>query len=321
MTTVYVTGASAGLGRAIARAFAKDGADVGLIARDENALRKASAEMPGKASWAVTDVSDYKSLSNAAEHLQSQIGAPDIWINNAMVTIFSRFEDITPEEFAKVTEVTYLGSVYGIREAFRLMKKEGGHIIQIGSALSYRSIPLQAPYCGAKSAIRGAIDALRCEMIHDGVESINITHIHMPAINTPQFDWARRHLAYHPMPLPPIYSPKACAQAVLWASNNPDKREVWVGWPAIQAILGDKFFPALMDLYMARKAYSGQFDKTAEKINDDGNLFHPAEGLHRTRGRFAGREHKKVFWISTSRQQETILMIAILVLILFLILL
>src|SRR5690348_889847 len=204
MKTVYITGASAGLGRAMAQAFASRGDMVGLIARDAAALQETAEELPGRAAWASADIASYQEFSGAARELERQIGLPDIWINNAMSTIFSRFEDIEPEEFARAVNVTFLGSVHGLQLALKYMKtRNRGHIIQIGSALAYRAIPLQAPYCASKLAIRGAVDSLRCELLHDK-SPLALTMVHMPAMNTPQFNWARRHVVQHPQPVPPI---------------------------------------------------------------------------------------------------------------------
>lgn len=303
MTIVYITGASAGLGRAIANVYAKAGYKIGIIAREEKALMETIAEI-GTGAWAAADVADFAQLEAAARKLEQQIGPPDIWINNAMATIFSRFVDIKPEEFARSAQVTLLGAVYGMQIALKYMQpRRQGHIIQIGSALAYRAIPLQAPYCAAKLAVRGAVDSLRCELIHDK-SPVHITMVHMPAMNTPQFDWARRHIDEMPQPVPPIYAPEACAKAVLWAAEHPARREVWVGKPTFEAIIANKFFPALMDYYMAKRAYEGQFEKRAENVNTEGNLFSPVAGIHRTEGRFSKRQISKVFWIGTSWQHE-----------------
>ncbi|NCC22684.1 MAG: SDR family NAD(P)-dependent oxidoreductase [Alphaproteobacteria bacterium] len=321
MTTVYVTGASAGLGRAIAEAFSRDGAAVGLIARDEEALKETLLSLPGKAACAPADVADASALQSAAETLCDELGPPDIWINNAMLTIFSRFEDVKPDEFRRVTEATYLGSVYGMQTALRLMNDKGGQIIQIGSALAYRPIPLQAPYCAAKFAIRGALDALRCELIHERRTNVRLTSVHMPAINTPQFDWARRHIGQRPQPVGAIHSPRACARAVLWASRHPDRREIWVGWPSIQVIVGNKLIPGHLDRMMASKAWEGQFEEPTETDDFKGNLEKAVHGAHRTEGRFTARQTDEIVWITTSVSRERWLMfVAAIALILLIIL-
>lgn len=319
MRTVFITGASAGLGRAIAEAYSQAGYKVGLIAREEKALQETAQSLGENTAWASADVADFAQLNGAAEKLVQQIGAPDIWINAAMATVFSRFADVTAEEFARATNVTFLGSVYGLQIALKYMKAQGhGHIIQIGSALAYRAIPLQAAYCSAKLAVRGAVDSLRCELIHDK-SPVKITMVHMPAMNTPQFDWARRHVEHELQPVPPIYAPEACAKAVLWAADHPNRREVWVGKPTIEAIIGNKIFPDLMDFYMAKRAYEGQFERPAQVKNTEGNLFFPVKNFHKTEGRFKDRQIDKVFWIGTSWQQEILIIILGLILIILLI--
>jgi len=210
--------------------------------------------------------------------------------------------------------------VYGLQIALRYMKSQGhGHIIQIGSALAYRAIPLQAPYCAAKAAIRGAVDALRCELIHDK-SPIRITMIQMPAMNTPQFDWARRHIAQQPQPAPPIYAPEACAKAVLWAAKHPGRREVWVGKPTFEAIIANKLFPAIMDYYMAHRAFEGQFEEPAEGRDTQGNLFEPLKKFHNIEGHFSSRQRSKVFWFGTSWWQEVMLTAFVLAVFVFLLL-
>ncbi len=320
MKTVYITGASAGLGRAIASAYARENYRVGIIARDENGLIETARNIGDGVAWASADVSIFDELDAAARKLETEIGPPDIWINDAMATIFSRFEDILPDEFARATNVTFLGSVYGMQIALRYMKSRGhGHIIQIGSSLAYRAIPLQAPYCAAKAAIRGAVDSLRCELIHDK-SPIRVTMIHMPAINTPQFDWARRHIAQQPQPVPPIYSPEACAKAVLWAAKHPGRREVLVGKPTFEAIMANKLFPAIMDYYMARRAFEGQFEKPTDGADTLGNLFAPLKKFHHTEGHFSNLQRRKVFWVGTSWWQEVMLIAVVLAALAFLIL-
>jgi NADP-dependent 3-hydroxy acid dehydrogenase YdfG len=306
MSTVYVTGASAGLGRAIARAFSGQRYAVGLIGRDEAALAGTADELGGQVAWAAADVASYAALEAAASQISEQIGPPDVWVNNAMVTVFAPFEQVAPEEFEQVTRVTYLGSVHGLQIAMRVMtERRRGHMIQVGSALAYRPIPLQAPYCAAKAAITAAVDALRCELIHDH-SPLKLTTVHMPAMNTPQFDWARRHIAQDPQPVPPIYSPAACARAVIHAARHPELREVWVGRSSIQAILGTRLIPANMDRVMAKRAYEGQFQHPAEQAYQPGNLFEPVAGGHRLQGRFSDRAKKKVRWVGTSAVRERV---------------
>jgi NAD(P)-dependent dehydrogenase (short-subunit alcohol dehydrogenase family) len=287
---VIVTGAAAGLGRAIAIAFAKAGAHVGLIARSQEGLSGAQSELAAngalRTAIAVADVAEPSQLADAAQRLESELGPPDIWVNNAMETIFSKFDDITPEEFRRVTEVDYLGFVYGTQEALKRMLPRGqGHIIQIGSALAYRSIPLQSAYCGAKAAIRGFTDSLRCELIHNK-HPIHLTIVHMPALNTPQFSWARTHLPHQPKPVGDIFQPEVGADAVLHAARYP-RREYWVCGSTVAAIIGNKFFPGWMDRKMAQMSYEQQWVKGESATPRAGNLFTPADArLHKTHGRF-----------------------------------
>ena len=304
MSVVYITGASAGLGRAIAQNFSKAGHSVGLIARDPKALAETADTLPGKTAWACADITIFEELDSAAAQLEKDIGAPDIWINNAMATIFSRFEDISPAEFSQSVNTTFMGSVFGLQIALKMMKPRGkGQIIQIGSALAYRAIPLQAPYCASKFAIRGALSSLRCELMHDK-SPLCVTMVDMPAMNTPQFDWAARHVAQHPMPVPPIYAPEACAKAVYWASEHPHMREVWVGKPTWKAIIGNKLMPDFMDRYMSKNAYEAQFEKPAAQKDEEGNLFHTMENYHATKGHFGSKELQKVLWIGVSEKRE-----------------
>lgn len=294
--SVYITGGTAGLGRAIALAFAGEGARVGVLARDLDGADDLRQELfqAGAPAVAVAaaDVSDYAQLDAAATALATELDAPDIWINNAMETVFSRFEDVTPEEFARVTSVTYLGCVHGTRIALQHMESQGsGHIIQIGSALAYRAIPLQSAYCGAKHAIRGFTDALRCELIHD-CSPIRITAVHMPALNTPQFEWARTHIDHQPQPVGTIFEPEVGARAVIYAALHP-KREYWVGGSTVAAITGNAVAPGLLDHWMAKTTYEGQWIEGEHIAPRDGNLDFPEDGMHRTHGRFDERARKR----------------------------
>jgi NAD(P)-dependent dehydrogenase (short-subunit alcohol dehydrogenase family) len=258
--TLVIVGASAGVGRATARRFAAEGNSIGLIARDPERLRHARHEVEqagGRALVCPADASDAAALDEAAGAVERAFGPVDIWINCAMVTVFGRFADLTPEEFRRVTEVTYLGYVYGTMAALRRMRpRNRGTIIQVGSALAYRSIPLQSAYCGAKHGIVGFTDSLRSELIHEG-SSIRLTVVHLPAVNTPQFDWARNKLRERPQPLPPIFQPEVAADAIHFAAEHP-RREFWLGWPTVKAIVGQRLWPGLMDVVLARMAYSGQ---------------------------------------------------------------
>lgn len=289
---VVITGASAGAGRAAAVAFARRGDRVGLIARSETGLRDAKAEIEregGVAAVYAADVADAAALRQAASGLEETLGPIDVWVNSAMVTVFSRVDDMTPEEYRRVTEVTYLGFVHGTCEAlWRMKRRARGTIIQVGSALAYRSIPLQSAYCGAKAAIRGFTESLRCELLHDN-SPIQLCTVHLPAINTPQFSWARTHMPYHPQPVPPIYQPEVAADAIVYAADHPQRREYWIGTNSVKAILGNRVAPGLLDRILAEQAWSGQFTNEPISATRGDNLFTPVEGMHATRGVFDDR--------------------------------
>ncbi len=289
--TVVVTGASAGVGRATALRFGRAGARVGLIARDGQALNDVKREIEqlgGKAAVAAVDVADAEELFKAAEKLEAELGAIDVWVNDAMVTVFSPVCEITPEEFRRVTEVSYLGFVYGTMAALKLMRpRNRGTIVQVGSALAYRGIPLQAAYCGAKFAIRGFTNSLRTELMHEN-SGIHVTMVHLPAVNTPQFDWARTHMKNQPRPVAPVFQPETIADAIYKAAHE-DKREYWLGRSTVGIILSNFLAPALLDRYLARTAFRGQSAQRAVSPNRQDNLIRPVHDLHRTRGSF-GRE-------------------------------
>lgn len=295
MTTVAITGASAGIGRAIAKAFAKDGARVGLIARSQNALNQVKQEIEqagGEALVLPCDVSDSAAVEAAAEQLEQSFGDIEIWINCAMVTVFSSVQFITPAEYRRVTDVTYHGCVYGTMAALKHMRlRRKGHIIQVGSALSYRSIPLQSAYCGAKHAMRGFTDSLRAELIHEDMP-IHLSMVQLPAFNTPQFNWGCNHTGKNPQPLPPIHDPALAAEAILWTAKNP-QREVWVGVPSWKSIIGHKLFPGFLDRYVARKAWEGQFNGPDADPHSPHNLFEPVEQFHSEHGPFDNRSIRK----------------------------
>ena len=288
---MVVTGASAGVGRAIAIRFGSAGANVGLIARDDDALAKVKQEIErlgGLAVVTAADVSDAQAIFAAADKIAQELGPIDIWINDAMVTVFAPAWEITPAEFRRVTEVTYLGVVHGTMAALRHMRKRNrGTIIQIGSALAYRGIPLQSAYCGSKFAIRGFTESLRAELIHAG-SSIQITIMELPAVNTPQFDWARTHMKRQPRPVPPVVQPEAIAEATFRAALHP-RREYWIGWSTIKVILGNMLLPGFLDRYLARAAFEAQETRNPVSADRNDNLMTPVHDLHRTRGSF-GRE-------------------------------
>lgn len=287
-STVVITGASAGVGRAVAMRFAHAGARLALIARDRRALEKVRREterLGAETQIFPLDVADAGAVAEAADAVAAATGAIDIWINDAMVTVFSPVWDVTPEEFRRVTEVTYLGFVHGTMAALRHMRpRNRGTIVQVGSALAYRGIPLQAAYCGAKFAIRGFTDSLRSELIH-ARSNIALTMVELPAVNTPQFDWARTHMRRKPRPVPPVVQPEAVAELIFRAALNP-RREVWIGLSTIKAILGTMVLPRFLDRYLAKNAYAAQETRVRVPASRKDNLMKPVTALHRTRGSF-----------------------------------
>jgi short-subunit dehydrogenase len=300
---VAITGASAGLGRAIAQEFARQGARLGLIARGRERLDQAVAEMNRLGSHAVAisaDVADASQVEAAAEEIENSLGPIDVWINNAMTTIFSEFMDITPEEYKRTTEVTYLGAVWGTRAALkRMMPRDRGTIVQVGSALAYRSIPLQAPYCGAKHAIAGFTDSLRSELIHRR-SRVHLSMVQMPALNTPQFEWCRTKMRGKPQPVPPIYNPEVPARAVYWAAHHRE-RELYVGLSTRTAILGNQIAPGFLDYYLGRTGYQSQ--QSGEPVGNSrlDNLFEPVPGDFSAHGRFDNEAVSRGFWPLTRR--------------------
>ncbi|HMG52601.1 MAG TPA: SDR family oxidoreductase [Kofleriaceae bacterium] len=255
-----VTGASSGVGRAIARAYAQAGAHVALIARGQVGLDAAAREVErlgGEAIALSLDVADSAAVDRAADAVVARWGRIDLWVNNAMISVLSPVSQMQPSEYRRVIEVNYLGYVHGTLAALRHMRsRDAGVIIQIGSALAYRSIPLQSAYCASKAAIRAFTESLRCELIHDSCK-VEVTQLQLPAVNTPQFDVARSRLAGRPRPVAPVYQPEVIADAALWAATHP-RREIWVGWPTVKAILGQRVIPGLLDRYLAKRAWSGQ---------------------------------------------------------------
>ncbi len=288
---VVVTGASAGVGRAVVEQFAREGAHIGLIARGRERLESAKRDVErsgGKAIVLQTDVANADEVENAAEQVEREFGPIDVWVNDAMTTIFAPFHEITPAEFKRATDVTYLGCVYGTMAALKRMRKRNrGAIVQVGSALAYRSIPLQSAYCGAKHAIVGFTDSIRSELIHDK-SAIHITVVHLPAMNTPQFSWCRTRLPRHPQPVPPIFQPEVAARAIVWASKH-TRREVYVAWPTVKAIYGQMIAPGYADKYLAKFAWDGQETDEPVAPGRPDNLFEAADADYGSHGIFDRR--------------------------------
>jgi NAD(P)-dependent dehydrogenase (short-subunit alcohol dehydrogenase family) len=300
-----VTGASAGIGRAVVREFARHGWRVALLARGLDGLEAARVEVQALGSEALvlpTDVADPDAVEAAAASVEAHWGPIDVWVNDAMATIFADAMTISPADFRRATEVTYLGAVWGTLAALRRMKQRNrGTIVQVGSALAYRSIPLQAPYCGAKAALRGFTDSMRCELDHAG-SRVHLTMVQLSAFNTPQFDWGRTHLKRRPRPMGKIFQPELAARAVYYAATH-QRRELWVGWPAVQAILGQKFFPGLLDRMLGRTAVNGQHTNEPLPPHQRDNLWQPVPGDHGAHGGFDAQAHARSlqFWADTHR--------------------
>lgn len=283
-----VTGASAGIGRAVAREFARHGWRVALVARGVAGLEGARTDVErlgGLAMVLPLDVADEDAVEAAAARVEAEWGEIDVWVNDAMATIFSEALRIRPEDFRRATEVTYLGAVWGTLAALRRMKaRDRGTIVQVGSALCYRSIPLQAPYCGAKAALRGFTDSLRCELAH-ARSRVHLTMVQLSAFNTPQFEWGRTTLLRRPRPMGTIFQPEVAARAVFWAATH-RRRELWVGWPAVQAILGTRLVPGLLDRWLGRTAVDGQHTDEPLPPHRRDNLYASVPGDHGAHGRF-----------------------------------
>jgi short-subunit dehydrogenase len=287
MSVVVITGAGAGIGRATARAFAARGYDVGLISRDADRLEAAADEVRAAGRRALVlplDVADAGAVEAAAERIETELGPIDVWVNDAATSVYSPIDQLTPEELHRVTEVTYHGTVHGTMSALRRMRpRDRGTIVQVGSGLAYRSIPLQAAYCAAKAAVRGFTDSLRCELLHDK-SNVRVTMVHLPAINTPQFTWIRSRLPRAAQPLPPVYQPELAAKAIVWAAEHP-RRELLVGWPVVLGVLGQRIAPGLMDRYVANRAWVGQQSDDPEHAGRPDSLETPVAvdvGAHGT---------------------------------------
>ena len=288
---VVITGASAGVGRATTRKFARLGARIALLARGTDGLEVAQREVEelgGTAIVVPVDVANAEQVEAAAARVEIDLGKIDIWINNAMASVFSPIKKMTPEEFRRVTEVTYLGCVYGTLAALRrMLPRDHGTIVQVGSALAYRGIPLQSAYCAAKHAIQGFCDSLRCELLHDK-SGVRLTMVQLPALNTPQFGWVKSRLPRKAQPVPPIFQPEVAAEAIYFAAHNP-RREFYIGLPSVKAIVANKIAPGLLDHYLARTGYDSQQYDGPEDHNRPDNLWQPVPGDHGAHGAFDAR--------------------------------
>jgi NAD(P)-dependent dehydrogenase (short-subunit alcohol dehydrogenase family) len=297
---VVITGASAGVGRAATRAFAEQGAAVGLLARGEEGLAGAASDVESRGGVALvvpTDVADSHAVEAAAERVERELGPIDVWVNNAMVSVFAPFKEISAADYRRVTEVTYLGYVNGTMAALkRMLPRDSGVVVQVGSALAYRAIPLQSAYCGAKHAIEGLTESLRCELAHDK-SNVRVTVVQLPAVNTPQFHWVKTTLARHPQPVPPIFQPEVAADAIVWAAEHP-RREYWVGWSTARAVIGNRLFPGLLDRYLARTGIDAQQADRAIEPGRPDNLYAPVGGDAGARGEFDDRSKvDSVYWL------------------------
>jgi NAD(P)-dependent dehydrogenase (short-subunit alcohol dehydrogenase family) len=303
---VVVTGASAGIGRATVQRFARQGARLGVIARGRERLEatvREVQELGGEALALPVDVADPEAVEDAAAEVEERLGPIDVWINNAMATVFAPVRETTPDEFRRATEVTYLGFVWGTMAALRRMApRNRGTIVQVGSALAYRGIPLQAPYSAAKHAIQGFTESLRAELIHDGID-VHLTMVQLPAHNTPQFSWSRTKMPGHPQPVPPIFQPELAAQAIEYAAHH-RRRQIYVAWPAVKTILADKLAPGLLDLVLGRTGYRDQQLDEPVDANRPDNLFDAAPGDWAAHGRFddRARDRSVLLWANLHRE-------------------
>ena len=310
---VVITGASAGVGRATARKFARHGARIALLARGTDGLEAAQREVQELGGTAIVipvDVANPEQVEAAAARAEIDLGKIDIWINNAMASVFSPIKEMTSEEFRRVTEVTYLGYVYGTLAALkRMLPRDRGVIVQVGSALAYRGIPLQSAYCAAKHAVQGFCDSLRCELLHDN-SGVRLTMVQLPALNTPQFGWVKSRLPRKAQPVPPIFQPEVAAEAIYFAAHNP-RREFYVGAPSVGVIVANKFVPGLLDHYLARSGYDSQQYDGAEDPNRPNNLWQPVPGDHGAHGAFDARARSWSPQLWTSEHRTLVALAAI----------
>ena len=313
MPIVVITGAGAGVGRATVEEFARNGYDVGLLSRDKDRLERAASEIRErygvKAVPIPTDVADAAAIEQAADRVEAELGPIDVWVNVAMATVFSPVSKLTPAEVERGTQVTYLGQVYGIMAALsRMRTRNSGTIVSVSSALAYRSVPLQSIYCGAKAAIRGFIDSLRSEIIHDKL-NVHLTAVDLPAVNTPQFNWALNKTGHEAQPIPPIFQPEVPARAIYFAATH-KRREVWLGFPTVKAILGNMLVPGLLDRYLAKSGYTGQLTDKTKSADAPSNLFEPVPGDYGAHGRFDDRSRNRSWEMFTDRHRHAVVAVA-----------
>ncbi|WP_322034119.1 SDR family oxidoreductase [Paraburkholderia sp. J76] len=305
-----VTGAGAGVGRAVAEAFAREGYDVALLSREPDRLARAASEL--HAAYSVrtlalpTDVADAQAVEDAAARVERELGEIDVWVNVAMATVFAPVSSVSPRDFERATQVTYLGQVYGTMAALaRMRTRNRGAIVNVGSALASRAIPLQSAYCGAKFAVRGFTDALRSELIHDGLD-VHISLVDLPALNTPQFDWAANRTGQTARPVAPVYEPEVAARAILFAAEH-RRRTLWLGWSTVRAIVADLVAPGLLDRYLARAGYSGQLTGEPRAPDAPENLHAPVPGEFGAHGRFGKEAHKAGAPLFTDRHVHALM--------------
>jgi NAD(P)-dependent dehydrogenase (short-subunit alcohol dehydrogenase family) len=293
---IVVTGASGGVGRAVARHFGARKDRVALLARGADGLAGATKDVEAAGGTALpieTDVADYNEVEAAADRVENELGPIDVWINVAFSSVFARFTGIEPAEFRRTTEVTYLGYVYGTKAALdRMVPRDRGTVVQVGSALAYRGIPLQSAYCGAKHAIQGFTESVRCELLHDR-SRVRVTMVQLPAVNTPQFDWVLTRLRKQPQPVPPIYQPEVAARAIAYAADHPGRREYWVGGSTAATLLANAVAPGILDRYLARTGFQSQQTDQPHRADAPANLWEPADDTgepdHGAHGRFDDR--------------------------------
>src|SRR5919204_328096 len=303
---VVVTGATSGVGRATVREFAERGDAVALVARSEDALDIAAKEVEaagGKALAVPTDVAHHEEVEEAAERIERELGPIRVWVNDAMTSVFAPFWEVSPENYRRDTEVTYLGVVYGTMSALKRMRpRDRGAIVQVGSALAYRGIPLQSAYCGSKHAIQGLCDSLRAELFHDG-SNVKVTMVQLPALNTPQFDVVRSTLRHRAQPVPPIYQPEVAARAIVYAADHPERREYWVGGTTATTIIANTVAPGLLDRYLGKTGFQSQQTDEPEDPGRPDNLWEPVPGDQGAHGRFDERSHPRSlqWWATTHR--------------------